>query len=113
LNILALLALFTRATGCPDAAISEEKLPHPQIHMEVLGLPLPWPMLAYSVHPTGPGRLSLIIMNRGVSLNPKERSFFPLVEFRDAAFWFARRAAIWSSRPSALDTVVLGSIGRR
>ena len=30
-------------------------------------------------------------MNHGVSLNQQERSFFPLVEFRDAAMWFARR----------------------
>jgi pimeloyl-ACP methyl ester carboxylesterase len=26
-----------------------------------------------------------------VAMDPRERSFFPLVEFRDAAFWFARR----------------------
>ena len=30
-------------------------------------------------------------MNHGVSLNQQERGFFPLVEFRDAAMWFARR----------------------
>jgi dienelactone hydrolase len=30
-------------------------------------------------------------MNHGVSLNARERSFFPLVEFRDAAMWFARQ----------------------
>jgi hypothetical protein len=30
-------------------------------------------------------------MNHGESLDATERSFFPLVEFRDAAFWFARR----------------------
>jgi dienelactone hydrolase len=30
-------------------------------------------------------------MNHGVSLDQRERSFFPLVEFRDAAMWFARR----------------------
>src|SRR6185295_20156046 len=33
----------------------------------------------------------LVIMNHGVSLNPTQRSFFPLVEFRDAAKWFAQR----------------------
>jgi dienelactone hydrolase len=32
-----------------------------------------------------------VIMNHGVSLNPTDRSFFPLVEFRDAAKWFAKR----------------------
>src|ERR1043166_5442917 len=30
-------------------------------------------------------------MNHGVSLGQRERSFFPLVEFRDAAMWFARK----------------------
>jgi dienelactone hydrolase len=30
-------------------------------------------------------------MNHGVSLKPVDRSFFPLVEFRDAAKWFAKR----------------------
>ena len=30
-------------------------------------------------------------MNHGVQMNPRERGFFPLVEFRDAALWFARR----------------------
>ena len=33
----------------------------------------------------------LVVMNHGVSLNQRERGFFPLVEFRDAAMWFARR----------------------
>ena len=31
------------------------------------------------------------IMNHGVSLKPVDRGFFPLVEFRDAAKWFAKR----------------------
>jgi len=43
------------------------------------------------VHPAGNGPFPLLIMNHGVAMDPKERSFFPLVEFRDAAFWFARR----------------------
>src|SRR2546423_15277442 len=30
-------------------------------------------------------------MNHGVSLDPVQRPFFPLVESRDAAMWFARR----------------------
>jgi dienelactone hydrolase len=30
-------------------------------------------------------------MNHGVALHPRERSFFPVVEFRDAAMWFARK----------------------
>ena len=41
--------------------------------------------------PVGDGPFPLVIMNHGVSLNASDRSFFPLVEFRDAAKWFARR----------------------
>ena len=48
-------------------------------------------MFAYVVRPVGDGPFPLVIMNHGVSLNPTDRGFFPLVEFRDAAMWFARR----------------------
>ena len=58
---------------------------------EVWVLPLPLPSIAYIVHPAGKGPFPLVIMNHGVAMDPKERSFFPLVEFREAAFWFARR----------------------
>jgi dienelactone hydrolase len=63
----------------------------PQLQEEVWGLPFELPTLAYVVHPVGNGPFPLAVMNHGVSLNPKERSFFPLVEFRNAAFWFARQ----------------------
>jgi dienelactone hydrolase len=62
-----------------------------RIQEEIWALPLPLPMLAYLVRPVGDGPFPLAIMNHGVSLNPKERSFFPLVEFRDAAMWFAKQ----------------------
>jgi dienelactone hydrolase len=61
------------------------------IQEEIWALPLPLPMFAYLVRPVGAGPFPLVIMNHGVALNPKERSFFPLVEFRDAAKWFAER----------------------
>ena len=48
-------------------------------------------MFAYVVRPVGDGPFPLAIMNHGVSLDQRERSFFPLVEFRDAAMWFARK----------------------
>jgi dienelactone hydrolase len=60
----------------------------------VWALPLTLPTLAYVVHPTDKGPFPLVIMNHGVSLNARERGFFPLVEFRDAALWFARRGNI-------------------
>jgi hypothetical protein len=65
--------------------------PAPRLVEEVWGLPLILPSVAYVVHPAGKGPFPLVIMNHGVSMDPKQRSFFPLVEFRDAAFWFARR----------------------
>src|SRR5215831_12034750 len=68
-----------------------EPSPPPQLQEEVWGLPFELPTLAYVVHRVGSGPFPLVVMNHGVSLNAKERSFFPLVEFRDAAFWFARQ----------------------
>ena len=62
-----------------------------RIQEEIWALPLPLPMFAYVVRPVGDGPVPLVIMNHGVSLNPTDRSFFPLVEFRDAAKWFAKR----------------------
>ena len=61
------------------------------IQEEVWALPLIQPTVAYVVHPVGHGPFPLAVMNHGVSLNARERGFFPLVEFRDAAMWFARR----------------------
>jgi dienelactone hydrolase len=62
-----------------------------QIQEEMWALPLPLPMFAYVVRPVGDGPFPLAIMNHGVSLKAVDRSFFPLVEFRDAAKWFAKR----------------------
>jgi dienelactone hydrolase len=62
-----------------------------RIQEEIWALPLVHPTIAYVVRPVGNGPFPLAVMNHGVSLNPVERGFFPLVEFRDAAMWFARR----------------------
>jgi dienelactone hydrolase len=61
------------------------------IQEEIWALPLKLPTVAYVVRPVGDGPFPLAVMNHGVSLDARERSFFPLVEFRDAAMWFARR----------------------
>ena len=61
------------------------------IREEIWALPLPLPMFAYLVRPVGDGPFPLVIMNHGVSLNRADRGFYPLVEFRDAAKWFAKR----------------------
>jgi len=47
-------------------------------------------MLAYVIRPEGDGPFPLVVMNHGVSLDPMERSYFPAIEFRAAALWFAR-----------------------
>jgi dienelactone hydrolase len=61
------------------------------VQEEVWALPLTHPTVAYVARPAGNGPFPLAVMNHGVSLDPQQRSFFPLVEFRDAAMWFARR----------------------
>jgi len=88
-RILASLLLMSLAIVGPGSA--EEPSSTVRIQEEVWALPLNLPILVYVARPVGDGPFPLAIMNHGVSLNPRERSFFPLVEFRDAALWFARR----------------------
>jgi dienelactone hydrolase len=75
----------------PDECRSADSRTLPPVQEEIWALPLTLPTVAYVVHPVGNGPFPLAVMNHGVSLNANERSFFPLVEFRDAALWFARR----------------------
>jgi dienelactone hydrolase len=84
---VALLVL----AGPIASARSDDQAVSPRIQEEIWALPLPLPMFAYLVRPVGDGPFPLVIMNHGVSLDPKQRGFFPLVEFRDAAQWFAKR----------------------
>lgn len=83
-----LLALLLLAAA-PSA--EAEQSPPLQLQEEVWGLPFELPSIAYVVRPRGEGPFPVVIMYHGVAVNPKERSFFPLVEFRDAAFWFAHQ----------------------
>jgi len=87
--MLALAAFALTAAPCVCEA-ADDTSPRP-IREEVWALPVTLPTIAYVVRPVGDGPFPLVVMNHGVSLNPQERSFFPLVEFRDAAMWFARR----------------------
>jgi dienelactone hydrolase len=73
------------------AAFADEAPANQAIQEEVWALPVTLPTIAYVVRPVGNGPFPLVVMNHGVSLNQRERGFFPLVEFRDAAMWFARR----------------------
>jgi dienelactone hydrolase len=72
------------------AAFADERPGSQTIQEEVWAIPLTLPTLAYVVHPVGNGPFPLVVMNHGVALDQRERSFFPLVEFRDAAMWFAK-----------------------
>jgi dienelactone hydrolase len=83
----ALLGALASAEVC-QGSDNRTLLP---IQEEIWALPLTLPSIAYVVRPVGNGPFPLAVMNHGVSLNARERSFFPLVEFRDAAMWFARR----------------------
>jgi dienelactone hydrolase len=73
------------------AAFADDQPANKGIQEEVWAIPVTLPTIAYVVRPAGDGPFPLVVMNHGVSLNPGERGFFPLVEFRDAAMWFARR----------------------
>lgn len=73
------------------AAMADDKSSDIKIQEEVWAIPVTVPTIAYVVRPVGKGPFPLVVMNHGVSLNQRDRSFFPLVEFRDAAMWFARR----------------------
>ena len=84
-------ALLLALTSLSLPARADDQAASPRIQEEIWALPLALPMLAYVVRPVGDGPFPLAIMNHGVSLKPLDRSFFPLVEFRDAAMWFARR----------------------
>jgi dienelactone hydrolase len=87
------LAIAVFAVAAPISRAADDATPR-AVQEEVWALPVTLPILAYVVRPVGTGPFPLVIMNHGVSLNARERAFFPLVEFRDAAMWFARRGNI-------------------
>jgi dienelactone hydrolase len=85
------LRLLIIATAIVTNSLAWAADDQPRLQEEVWALPLPVPTIAYVVRPVGDGPFPLAIMNHGVSMDPAQRIFFPLVEFRDAAMWFARR----------------------
>lgn len=86
-----LLTVAAYVSVCAADPIALPDAPTPVLQEETWALPLPLPSIAYVIRPAGKGPFPLVIMNHGVAMDPRERSFFPLIEFRDAAFWFARR----------------------
>jgi dienelactone hydrolase len=95
-RLLQLVALVLLLPNCVTAASDEkhDNGPDPQLREEIWAIPSTLPMLAYMVRPAGNGPFPLLVMNHGVSLDPKERSYFPVIEFRDAAVWFARQGYV-------------------
>jgi dienelactone hydrolase len=88
---IAALLLFVGISGPARAGDDTAAV---RIQEESWALPLPLPMFGYVVRPVGGGPFPLVIMNHGVALGVTERSFFPPVEFREAAKWFARRGSL-------------------
>jgi dienelactone hydrolase len=82
-----LLVLTALAMPGPDPVIDAGGS---HLREELWAIPSPVPMLAYVIRPEGDGPFRLLVMNHGVALDPMERSYFPEIEFRAAALWFAR-----------------------
>jgi len=95
LAAVALVLLLLPAT--PVTAASNDKSEGTgitEVREQLWGIPSTIPMLAYVIRPVGTGPFPLLVMNHGVSLDPKERSYFPVIEFRDAALWFAKQGYV-------------------
>ena len=90
-RLLQILLLATIALLACRPASGDESASPPRIEEEMWALPFPLPVLAYVVRPLGDGPFPLVVMNHGISLDANQRTMFPTVEYRDAAFWFARR----------------------
>jgi dienelactone hydrolase len=91
LRSIFFLLFLVAALAAPEPCRSADNRTLLPVQEEIWALPLIHPTVAYVVRPVGKGPFPLAVMNHGVSLNARERGFFPLVEFRDAAIWFARR----------------------
>ena len=87
-----LLSVLTAAA--PASGQKSEVTGAGEVREELWAIPSIIPMLAYLVRPVGDGPFPLLVMNHGVALDPKERSYFPVIEFRDAALWFAKQGYV-------------------
>src|SRR6201984_522797 len=95
-RILPVAALLMQAPllAAPASDQKSEIASTSEVREELWGIPSTIPMLAYVVRPVGDGPFPLVVMNHGVALDPKERSYFPIIEFRDAALWFAKQGYV-------------------
>jgi dienelactone hydrolase len=89
-SLRILLVAFVATLAAPTVCRGADDQTLLPVQEEVWALPLIHPTIAYVARPIGIGPFPLAVMNHGVSLDARERSLFPLVEFRDAALWFAR-----------------------
>ena len=87
----SLLVLVLVSGASVSSAPADDRAALQPLREEMWVLMTPLPMFAYVVRPAGGGPFPLAVMNHGIATGQKERSFFPTVEFRDAAFWFARQ----------------------
>jgi hypothetical protein len=92
IQAIALMLLLTHAAA--GAGEITQNSSAPDLREEIWAIPSAVPMLAYMVRPIGEGPFPLLVMNHGVALDAKERSYFPVIEFRDAALWFARQGYV-------------------
>ena len=92
-SLVAALLLLLSSLVTPSRA--DDQGASRRIQEEIWALPLPLPMFAYLVRPVGDGPFPLAIMNHGVSLNPTDRSFFPLVEFATPPSGLPSAATSW------------------
>jgi dienelactone hydrolase len=92
LSVVTLILVPTFAAAGSDE--ESRNITAVQVREEFWGIPSTIPMLAYVIRPVGNGPFPLLVMNHGVSLDPRERSYFPVIEFRGAALWFARQGYV-------------------
>src|SRR5215510_2330715 len=93
-RLMQLIALVLLLHATARAGEATQNAFAPQLREEIWAIPSAVPMLAYMIRPAGEGPFPLLVMNHGVSLDRKERSYFPVIEFRDAALWFARQGYV-------------------
>jgi len=94
---LSSIIVFLILPNLVMAGPASEQPTAPQVHEEMWAIPSsPVPMLAYLIRPVGGGGgpFPLVVMNHGVSPDAMQRSYFPAIEFRDAALWFARQGYV-------------------
>jgi dienelactone hydrolase len=92
IQVIALILLLPHAAI--GAGETTQIIPASDLREGIWAIPSAVPMLAYVVRPIGEGPFPLLVMNHGVALDANERSFFPVIEFRDAALWFAKQGYV-------------------